>query len=202
MSFDIRTVSRETSERLAAFSALVEKWTPRINLVSRSTVSDLWQRHIVDSAQIYDYCPKETQDWVDLGSGGGFPGIVIAILAAEFGNPQKTILVESDARKSAFLRTAIRELSLNAQVITERIEEVPPLRADVLSARALADLETLLGFAARHLNKDGVALFLKGENWRKELDQAQKAWSFSCEVSTSLTAAESVILKISGVARV
>ena len=136
-------VSRETKARLEIYAELLRKWNPKINLVSKGTIDDLWSRHIIDSAQIYALACHPIEHWIDLGSGGGFPGLVIAIMAADRGSPGKTTLVESDARKCAFLRTVIRETGANATVMNERIEVLPSLEADILSARALGSLELL-----------------------------------------------------------
>ena len=194
-------VSRETSDKLTAFAALLEKWNAKINLISRSSVAEVWDRHILDSAQLFALAPGPGH-WVDLGSGGGFPGIVVAILSQGAGTPHSMTMVESDQRKAAFLRTAVRELGLTAKVISDRIEKVPPLGADILSARALADLGTLLTFAERHLRPGGVALFPKGENWRKEHETAQSLWSYTCEPITSRTNSAAAVLKIKDIARV
>lgn len=198
---DLADVSRETIDRLNIFANLLIKWTPRINLVAKSTLSNLWHRHIVDSAQIYPLAQHPVAHWVDLGSGGGFPGLVIAILAAERNSPQRMTLIESDARKSAFLRTVIRETDVVANVITARIENVAPLAADVVSVRALADLCTLLSYFERHLAPDGTALVLKGAAWEKELSEAQTRWNFDYRLATSKTESGSVVLAITGVAR-
>ncbi|MFN2350190.1 MAG: AAA family ATPase, partial [Thioalkalivibrio sp.] len=139
-------------------------------LVSRGSLASLRARHIDDSAQLHALARHPVSHWVDMGSGGGFPGLVVAILALETGSPEAVTLIESDARKSAFLNTAIRELGLAATVRTERIERASPMAADVVSARALADLDTLLGFADRHMAATGEALFPKGENWEKEVE--------------------------------
>ncbi|MRU15548.1 16S rRNA (guanine(527)-N(7))-methyltransferase RsmG [Roseovarius sp. A21] len=195
-------VSRETSDKLEHFADLLLKWNPRINLVSRSTLDDLWARHILDSAQIYDLAPHPVTHWADLGSGGGFPGLVLAILGAESGSPKKVTLVESDVRKCAFLRTVIRETGVSAQVINDRIEDIPALGADVLSARALADLPKLLAFTERHLSADGTALFPKGATWEKELQDAQSQWNFEYRVAKSKTEDGPAILAITGVSRV
>ncbi len=195
-------VSRETLERLKTYEALLRKWTPRINLVARSTLPDLWRRHFVDSVQIADLAPQEVNHWADLGSGAGFPGLVIAIMALETGTPNRVTLVESDARKCAFLRTVIRETGARATVINDRIENIPPLGADVLSARALADLTTLLGFVEQHMKPDGTAIFPKGETWQKEVEAAQTAWTFAAQLAKSKTETGPVILTITGVARV
>ncbi|MFS4581632.1 16S rRNA (guanine(527)-N(7))-methyltransferase RsmG [Phaeobacter sp. C3_T13_0] len=194
-------VSRETYERLKHYEALVRKWSVKINLVSKSTLGNIWERHIVDSLQVCELAEHPT-NWVDIGSGGGFPGVVAAIVAAERAPDCKVTLVESDHRKCVFLRTAIRECGVNAVVLSERIEEIPSLGAEVLSARALADLTSLLGFAERHLHSDGVALFSKGIQWKKEVDNARSHWQFDLESTKSWTEPEAVILKIKGVTRV
>jgi len=193
-------VSRETLARLEIFAALLEKWNPRINLVSRNSLPDLWTRHIADSVQVFR-CVTPHGHWLDIGSGGGFPGIIIAILAVESAPGLRVTLIESDQRKSAFLRTAARETGANCQVIAKRIEAVEPQQADILSARALADLDTLLGFAERHLKPEGVALFPKGATWEKECAAARQRWNFNAEPITSKTDPDAVILKIEGVSR-
>lgn len=194
-------VSRETLEKLQGFAALVEKWTAKINLISRSSVPDLWQRHIIDSVQIFELAPSSGH-WVDIGSGGGFPGIVIAILTQNTATPHRVTLIESDQRKCAFLRAAIRELGLNAKVLSERIEKTEPQNADVLSARALADLDTLLQFSERHLALDGSALLPKGAQWQEEDAVARKRWSYDCEAIKSKTNPAAAILKIKEIKRV
>ncbi len=193
-------VSRETFEKLKAFAELVRKWNPKINLVSKSSLDDLWSRHILDSIQIFELAPGPG-NWVDLGSGGGFPGIVISILNQEE-RKFDVVMVESDQRKSAFLRTAIRELDLAAKVKTERIEELECLEADVLSARALADLTKLLGFAGLHLKRGGIALFPKGQSWQREDLEARQDWTYDLETVTSKTNSDAAILKIKDIARV
>ncbi len=193
-------VSRETFERMEIFADLLQKWNPKINLVSRNSMSDLWTRHIKDSVQVFR-CVQSKGHWVDLGSGGGFPGTIVAIMAASEVPSLKVTLVESDQRKSAFLRTAARETGVDYQVISKRIEQVPELKAQVLSARALADLTTLLGFAEQHLDENGIALFPKGATWEKELAEARRHWQFEATPNKSLTESEAVILKIKGVSR-
>lgn len=194
-------VSRETRARLETYEALLKKWNPAINLVAKSTLGDLWDRHIVDSAQVFGAVP-EFQHWADLGSGGGFPGLVVAILAAEKQPQARVTLVESDLRKATFLRTVARETGIEVTVISQRIEQVPPVGADVVSARALAPLDKLLGFAERHLAAQGVALFLKGQNFQSELDTALASWRFDVQKIPSQTESTAVILKIGGLARV
>ncbi|AUQ76166.1 16S rRNA (guanine(527)-N(7))-methyltransferase RsmG [Phaeobacter piscinae] len=194
-------VSRETYERLKHYEALVKKWSPKINLIAKSTLADVWDRHIVDSVQICQGIDFP-QSWLDIGSGGGFPGVVVAILAAERAPDCAITLIESDQRKCAFLRTAIRECGVKATVISERIEKVPPMAVDVISARALADLSTLLGFVERHLHQEGIALFSKGLQWKKEVDNARSQWQFDLKSTKSWTEPDAVVLEIRGVTRV
>ena len=170
--------------------------------MARSTLADAWSRHVRDSLQVYHLLARQAHHWADLGSGGGFPGLVIAIASAESGNPDTTALVESDQRKATFLRTVLRETGVPGKVIANRIEETPPLGADVLSARALANLTTLLEFADRHLVPGGICYFPKGKNWKSELQSAQKAWHFSYEAIPSQTDPQAVVLKIEGLSRV
>lgn len=193
-------VSRETEEKLHRLAALLAKWNPAINLVSRSTINAVWDRHILDSAQLYPLQPY--RNWVDLGSGGGFPGVVVAIIAAELNPDAQFTLVEVDQRKATFLREAARELAITVQVVTERIEAVAPLNADILSARALAPLDILCGYAARHLAPNGEALFPKGAGWRSEVEEARKNWTFALGVAPSRTDPHAVVLKVKEIAHV
>lgn len=194
-------VSRETFDQLETLDALVRKWTPRINLISKSDLDVLWHRHIVDSAQVFQH-GGEANQWIDLGSGGGFPALVVAVLSKSTYPNRTFTLVESDQRKCAFLRTAARELELPVSVVSERIEDVEPLNAEIMSARALADLATLLGFAERHMAPGGHALFPKGESWEKEHQAAQRLWSYTIEPIKSATNPAAAVLKIQDIARV
>ena len=198
----VPNVSRETSRRLRLFEDLLRKWNSRINLVSASSLDALRTRHIADSAQLCRLAAHPVGRWVDLGSGGGFPGLVVAILAAETGSPARTTLVESNARKAAFLREAARATGVAAEIVVGRIESVAPLEADILSARALAGLPELLGFSERHLRAGGTAIFPKGASWRDEIAEAEKSWKFSFRADRSETDGQAVVLSISGVSRV
>lgn len=196
-----RRVSRETLERLEHFEALLRKWNPAINLVSATTLGSVWTRHFADSAQLLDLAPAAAQQWSDLGSGGGFPGLVIAILAAEERPGLFVTLVESDQRKAAFLMSAAGALGLSVRVEAGRIEKIPPLSAEVVSARALAPLDTLLSFAARHLAPGGTCLFPKGASVEEELRRALEHWRFSYQKMPSKTAEDGAVLVIEGISR-
>lgn len=195
-------VSRETIERLHAFANLLRKWNSRINLVSPSTLPDLWGRHVVDSAQIFSLAPIKHGLWVDLGSGGGLPAIVCAILAQELCPDISFVLVESDRRKSAFLAVCSQEFALPVTVTASRAEAVEPLRADIVSARALAPLPQLLPLVTRHLHPTGVAILPKGKTHQAELEAARTGWQFELKSYQSLTDSLARILALKDIQRV
>ncbi|SIT80865.1 16S rRNA (guanine(527)-N(7))-methyltransferase RsmG [Pontibaca methylaminivorans] len=190
-------VSRETSERLESFERLIRRWNPRINLISASSMDVLRERHIRDSIQVFR-CAQPSGLWVDIGTGGGFPGLICAILAVEEAPDLRFVLVESDKRKASFLRVATQELGLNCEILAERAEAVASLGADILSARALAPLLQLLGLAGRHLAPEGTGLFPKGKSWRDEIAEARRTQTFQYEAIPSVTDQDAVILKIDG----
>ncbi|WP_417269248.1 16S rRNA (guanine(527)-N(7))-methyltransferase RsmG [Celeribacter sp.] len=194
-------VSRETMERLEVYDGLLKKWNPAINLVSKYTLENTWGRHFLDSAQVFKVADATKGSWVDLGSGGGFPGVVCAIIAAELAPDLKFTLVESDQRKATFLRTVLRETGVEAQVLAKRVEEVEPLKATTLTARALSSLTNLLGFADRHLDQGGVAFFPKGMKYQEELSEAQAVWRFSHSEYKSVTDENAVIIKVGDIER-
>lgn len=195
-------VSRETSERLNRFAAHFAKWAKAINLVAASTTGDLWNRHIADSAQLFQLQPKPLT-WIDLGSGGGFPGLITAILLAE-GGEGWVHLVESNQKKASFLRNAILETGARATVHAMRIEdavrEVPT--CDAISSRALADLRQLLTLAAPWMvsNNSLRAYFHKGRDYAREISEAHSDWTFDLVKHVSQVDAESVILEVSNLA--
>lgn len=202
MVFPLPDVSRETRERLDAFAALFQKWSKAINLVAPSTKEEMWSRHIGDSAQIFRLAPNPGT-WVDLGSGGGFPGIITAIMLAETGNGW-VHLVESNQKKASFLRMALTATGARGSVHPIRIEaaaEVIP-QCDFVSARALADLDKLLGYAAPWLiGRPSTAFFHKGRDYQIEVDKARSGWGFDLVEHKSSIQADSVILQISNLQR-
>lgn len=186
-------VSRETAERLDLLAELVKKWNAKINLVSKNTVDDLFHRHILDSAQLWNLPTAEVHHWADLGSGGGFPGLVIGCLSE---GRFRVSLVESDSRKAAFLNEASRQLGLGCEIHNDRIEVISPMNADVVSARALAPLPKLLKLAERHLSENGECLFLKGAEVENELKEAAREWTMQVDRLSSLTVNGGTILRI------
>jgi 16S rRNA (guanine527-N7)-methyltransferase len=188
-----RDVSRETFERLEIIVAQLEKWQPRVNLVSSSTMGQIWQRHIYDSLQLIEVLPdimqKSDVNWIDLGSGGGFPGLVIAAGFAS-GSGAKLTMVESNAKKCAFLRETSRIAGLPVQVINQRIEDtVPKLteQYDLVSARALASLQELLSMTAPLITKGTVGIFPKGQDVDDEIKSASISWNIGYDLIDSQT---------------
>ena len=180
-------VSRETLVQLDALLALVEKWNPAINLVAPESLADAWRRHVMDSAQLFQFIPPQARKAADFGSGAGFPGLVLAVMAQAALPQLHMSLVESDKRKATFLSQAARQLGLSVTVRSDRAEVLPPLGADVITARALAPLITLCGIAARHLTAGGVAVFPKGIRAVKELEDAAVQWQFQATQTQSQT---------------
>ncbi len=195
-------VSRETFYRLKRFEDLLIKWNPYASLVSRKSVSDRRDRHFRDSAQLYRFWPPSCGNWLDLGSGGGFPALVLACQGLDSHPETGFTLVEPNAKKCAFLNTVARELGLNARIETVRAESLEPQNADVVSARALAPLEDLLGYAERHLAPDGLCIFPKGEGYEREIDAALQNWKFDLDIVRSETKNGAAILLARNIRRV
>lgn len=194
-------VSRETMVRLQQFATILLKWNTAINLISKASQSEVWSRHILDSAQIFAY-GHTARIWADFGSGGGFPGVVVAILAAEQAPQLRVVLVESDQRKAAFLRQVSTTLGLQLDVLSDRIETLPSIHADVISARALAPLSQLCRFASLHCCDSGSAIFLKGRSATAEIAEARKEWSFSLDLHPSVTDPAAVVMVLKDIRHV
>ena len=183
-------------DRLRAFEVLLRKWSSILNLVSPKALSELWARHILDSAQVQRAQP-DARIWVDMGSGGGFPGIVTAILLAEQ-NGSMVHLVESDQRKCAFLRTVSRETGLRTTIHNARIEHISeelPL-VDAVSARALADMDRLIDWADPLLLRGAKGVFLKGKGVRAELTNLTRDSRFNIEIYPSISQPDGAIVKV------
>jgi len=186
-------VSRETTDRLARHLDLLRRWQKRINLVGAATLADPWRRHMLDSAQLAPLIPAGAR-LADLGSGAGFPGLVLAILR---GGPVH--LIESDARKAAFLHEAVRATGAPAEVHNARAENLE-LRANVVTARACAPLDRLLGLALPLLAPGGICLFLKGARVEEELAVARRRWRMTVRRRRSRSAPEGIVLELGGLA--
>lgn len=203
-------VSRETMERLTLYESLLFKWQASINLVSATTLPDLWRRHMADSAQLAWLAPADTRVWIDLGSGAGFPGLVVALIWADRAQESAAAdfmvhLVESDQRKSAFLREVIRQTGAPAVVHTVRIESLAEADfagpAGVISARACAPLPELLALAAPFFGPVSTGLFLKGRGVGQELTLARKWWTVDVNEIASMSDPEGTVLDVKGLSR-
>jgi 16S rRNA (guanine527-N7)-methyltransferase len=238
-------VSRETLGRLEVYERLLRQWQKAVNLIAPGTLNDVWERHFADSAQLFRLAPPNLQTWVDLGSGAGFPGLVVAILRADHSLPtppdappspaptscqtrasgtmgegtkhvavgaqqllgetrHRVVLVESNARKCAFLREVVRQTGIGGRIgvdiLSIRIETVATQASlphpDVVSARALAPLDRLLGLAAPLFTPATVGLFMKGKEAAAEIEAARKTWNFNVELSPSQTEPDGQIVLI------
>jgi 16S rRNA (guanine527-N7)-methyltransferase len=189
-------VSRETFGKLEDFEVLFQKWNAHINLVAPSTLGNIWERHILDSAQLFRMAPSATQ-WVDLGSGGGFPGLVLALLLRD--RQGSTIhLIESNRKKASFLQSVTGQFDLPARIVAKRVEDCYPLviRPQIVTARALASLPVLLDLAAPWLTAGTMALFHKGRDYRNEVIESAHRWSFDLVEHKSMIDPQGVVLEL------
>jgi len=196
------TVSRETEARLDRFVELLIEWQAKTNLVAPSTLSHIWTRHVADSLQLLALAPS-AKIWVDLGSGGGFPGVVLGCALAETPGAQ-VHLIERNTRKAAFLREALRVASAPGLVHAARIEDTVdsiPSPIDCVTARALAPLHQLLSFAEPLVRRGGKAFFLKGQDVEAELTEATKYWNIVPRLHPSLTGGQGCILELDRIER-
>jgi 16S rRNA (guanine527-N7)-methyltransferase len=193
---EIIPVSRETLARLEAYAELLTRWSARINLVGRDTIADLWRRHILDSTQLRAFVPDRARNMIDLGSGAGLPGLVLAILGVP-----GVELIEADSRKCAFLREAARITEAAVTLRSCRIEAVAPHPVDVVTARACAPLDRLLALAEPFLAPHSGCLFLKGERVEEELTLARKRWTMTASLHQSRSDPRGVVLRLQQVAR-
>ena len=189
-------VSRETLNGFYEYKTLLCKWNEKINLVSKHTLADIWERHFLDSGQIIIDVDASGKRWVDVGSGAGFPGLVVALLLRDRKVDCDLILVEKHPKKVFFLKEVIRKLNLSVEVVNENIYTLEPLNADILTARAFSELNNLMEIAFRHRKKEGICLFLKGENYKIELDKTLNNWFFDYDIVGSLSSSSGNIIRV------
>jgi 16S rRNA (guanine527-N7)-methyltransferase len=194
-------VSRETFSVLQSFLGEFHRWNRVTNLVASSTVDEIWQRHVLDSAQLKSLAPG-AQRWLDLGSGGGFPGLVTAILIRET-KESRVDLVESNRKKASFLQMMAGQFALPAVVHARRIEDISARigQPEVISSRALASLTKLLELSEPFLSTGATALFHKGREYRREVEESAHSWSYDLIEHASVVESQSVILEIKGLKR-
>jgi 16S rRNA (guanine527-N7)-methyltransferase len=187
----LTNVSRETFLKFEQYEKLLIEWNEKFNLVGESTLSQIWKRHFLDSAQLMNYIPAESKTLIDLGSGAGFPGLVLSLL----GLPE-VHLVESIGKKANFLRAVANELQLHAVIHHERIENIKDKKFDVITARALKSLSQLLSLSKPLMKQNTTALFLKGSKLNMELTESTKCWKFVSETFQSQSDHSGYVLKI------
>lgn len=196
----LTNVSRETLARLTEYADILCHWQKSVNLVGRVTLTDIWRRHMLDSAQLVPHVPENANEIMDMGSGGGFPGLVLAIML-----DRPVHLVEATGKKTAFLREAARITGAPVTVHNCRIEALDPWPVDLITARAMAPLEKLLSYAAPFLALKGerppVCLFLKGARAEQELTEARKSWKMTVDRFPSITDPAGSVLRIQDLKR-
>ena len=185
-------VSRETLARLKAYADVLADWNARHNLVAKSTLPDLWSRHFWDSAQLAPLIPPEARSLADLGSGAGFPGLVLAVMRPDLA----VTLHEATTKKCAFLQLAADRMGVAVAIQNARLEDLPPNQFDVVTARALAPLPQLLGYAQKFAGPNSVCLFLKGQNVGAELTEAHKYWNIKASQVPSQTDPSAAIVVV------
>lgn len=189
-------VSRETLARLEVYSALLRKWQKRVNLVSRASLDDLWRRHFLDSAQLYPLLPAGARELLDVGSGAGFPGLVLAVMGVP-----KVHLVEADRRKCVFLREAARVMNAKVDIHSCRIEELEPWPVDAITARAVAPLARFLDLVEPFLRSTTCCILLKGASAERELAEARRVWTINARMVPSKSDPSGRIVVLSSVSR-
>lgn len=198
---DTYNVSRETFKLLKDYEASLVEWQKKFNLVSNSSLEDSWNRHFVDSAQLFQYIPEQAETLLDFGSGAGFPGMVLAVMAADRTPYLNVKLIESTGKKTLYLNEVKRITGVGVEIINERVEKLPPQKADVITSRAMASLNELLQYTYRFTTPQTVCIFPKGRKYAEEIAEAKKYWNFDCQIHDSLTSVEGKILVISRLLR-
>ena len=193
------TVSRETMDKLKAYEASLCEWQNRMNLVSKNSLESAWQRHFQDSMQLFSLLPQQGVVY-DFGSGAGFPGMVLAVMAAEKTPYLKFKLIESIKKKTLYLNEVKKITGIsNVEVLNKRIEDIPAEAADVITSRAMASLSDLLNYAQKFCTSKTKCIFLKGKSYADEIAEAEKLWKFKAEVLPSQESDEGVILIITDI---
>ena len=195
--FDKHNVSRETMNCLENYVDLLIKWNQRINLISKHTINQIWDRHVLDSAQLVRFIDKDVRKWVDLGSGAGFPGLIVASIVKDSIPKLCVSLVESDQRKCVFLRQAADLLKVNVEIFAGRVQDCSFKNADIISARALAPIKKLLPYFIQiGKTKGAKALFLKGKNINRELQDVEDLEQFNIKTYPSLVDESGFVLEV------
>ncbi|MCQ2740990.1 MAG: 16S rRNA (guanine(527)-N(7))-methyltransferase RsmG [Alphaproteobacteria bacterium] len=194
-------VSHETFLDLKCYLSLLEEWQNKFNLVSNSSLETAWERHFLDSAQLFKYIPETAKALVDFGSGAGFPGMVLAIMGKNRTPYLKVTLIESIKKKTVYLNEVARQTNTEVEILNERIENIKNRKFDVITSRAMTSLTNLLNYTGVFCKKETICIFPKGKNYEAELEEAKKHWKFDCRVEPSEFSEEGKILIINNIVR-
>ena len=189
-------VSRETCDLLSVYYDMLMHWNKKINLVSRKSINTSWDRHFLDSAQLWLYLPQKANTWLDFGSGAGFPGLVLALISRELKPSLKFTLVEKNKKKAIFLNEVVNKIGLNVEILPYNVELIKPQNADVITSRAFGKLDHLLRISYKHQNNDTTSFFPKGVSFSEEIKISKKKWNYELEKIKNIIDNNSFILKI------
>lgn len=189
-------VSRETFLKLKTYEASLHEWQNKFNLVSKASLENAWQRHFEDSVQLFKFIPTSARIMLDFGSGAGFPALVLAIMAQEKLPQLKVKLIESIKKKTLYLNTVKELCKLNIDVVNDRIENLPAQKVDVITSRAMCNLNDLLKYSLKFTTKQTLMIFPKGRSYQEELDEARRNWKFDCRIEKNEVSDDGVILLI------
>ena len=194
-------VSRETYDKLKTYEVLLHEWQAKFNLVSNSTLEDSWNRHFLDSAQLFKLIPSNAKTMLDFGSGAGFPGMVIAVMANEKTPYLKISLVESTSKKTVYLNEVKTQLDLDVEILNKRVEAIEPNKVDVITSRAMTSLDELFQYSYRFCSDETTCIFPKGKKHLEEIKTAKRFWRFDCQIIDSEQSDEGKILLITNLKR-
>ena len=189
-------VSRETFLKLKTYETSLHEWQNKFNLVSNASLENAWQRHFEDSVQLFKFIPMSARTMLDFGSGAGFPALVLAVMAQEKMPNLKVKLIESIKKKTLYLNTVKELCQLNVDVVNDRIENLPAQKVDVITSRAMCNLNDLLKYSLRFTTKQTLMIFPKGRSYQEELDEARRNWKFDCRIEKNEVSDDGVILLI------
>lgn len=195
------SVSRETFDELKLYQSLLEEWQTKFNLVSNSSLADAWNRHFIDSVQLFSFVPNSAKNLADFGSGAGFPGMVLAIVAKNKTPYLKVSLFESIKKKTLYLKEVSEKTNTAVEIVNDRIEKITNRKFDVITSRAMTSLNELLKYSFPFCHKDTVCIFPKGKSYSEELAEAHKYWSFKCQIETSCVSEDGKILIITKITK-
>lgn len=195
-------VSRETFDRLKAYEASLHEWQQKFNLVSNASLENAWERHFLDSVQLYNLIPENAKTLVDFGSGAGFPGMVLAIMAFEKTPYLKVSLIESITKKTVYLNEVKNITGINVEIINNRVENIKTNPVDVITSRAMCSLTELMTYTQKFAGPKTVCIFPKGKKYLEEVAEAHKQWQFSYQVVPSEQSEEGVILVITKISKI